>query len=334
MSIADAVRRHLAEYGVHLDGDLDGATALQPLPIDLRIDGRIKHVAAIYLPEMTATAALHAADLVPHDVPLLAVGPRVQGSSANIMRIRGLWFADEQGNAYIRTDGILVDVRGRRGSVSTAPSPHRRVGPANPFTPKRARVVFVLLTEPALADAPLRTIAERSGVSLGMAKGTIDALERVGFVESLSAHRRLIRRGELLDLWAAAYPAGLGRTITLATAEGDHQRWAAPGGVDVLISGEQALARGGYIRNPESLVLYLESGTERDDLRDLMVMNRWRADPDGRITIRRLFWRGLEWSSNIGIAPPALIYADLLASNEPRQVEVAREMRNSDEGLV
>ena len=333
-SVAEAVQQHLAEYGVRLDGDLQGATALKPEPVGLQIGGRVVHVAAIYLPEMSATAALHAANVVPHDVPLLAVGPRVHGSSADTMRIRGIWFADENGNAFLRTDGLLIDVRGRRGLASSGPNRHRRVGPANPFTPKRARVVFVLLTEPALANAPLRTIAERSGVSLGMAKDTMDALETSGFVESLSARRRLIRRGELLDLWAAAYPAGLGRTITLATAEGDHHRWAAPGGVDVLVSGEQALARRGYIRNPESLVLYLDSRAERDVLRDLMIMNRWRADPDGRITIRQLFWRGLKPSSTIGIAPSAMIYADLLASNEPRQIEVAREMRSSDEGLV
>lgn len=304
------------------------------MPMGLSIDDRIIPIAALYLPEMSATAALHAAHAVPNDVPLLVVGPRVHGSSADTMRTRGVWYIDEAGNAYLRDRSLLVDVRGRRGSASTAPTQYRNVGPANPFTPKRARVVFVLLTEPALVEAPFRVIAQRSGVSLGMAKDTMDALEIAGFVEQLGAHRRLIRRGELLDLWASAYPAGLGRTNILAVANGDIQTWAAPGGVDAAISGEQALARSGLIRNPESLVLYLDSRGEGEPLRDLMLMNRWRRDSRGKIVIRRLFWRDLEPVSEIGIAPPALVYADLLASNEPRQIEVARDMRRSDERLV
>ena len=300
--------------------------------MELNIDGHSVNMAAVYLPEMSATAALKAVHAVSTDVPLLVVGPRVHASSADTLRTKGIWYVDEAGNAYLRDHAILVDVRGRRGPASAALSQPRKSGPANPFTPKRARVVFALLSEPALADAPFREIAERSGVSLGMAKGTVDALAIVGFVERLGAHRRLIRRGELLDLWAAAYPSGLGRTNTLVVASGDVGQWAAPGGVDIAISGEQALP--GVIRNPESLVLYLDSQGERRPLRELMVMNRWHNDPNGSIIIRELFWHNLQPISDAGTAPPALVYADLLASNESRQIEVAHEMRSHDERLV
>lgn len=332
--MAEAVERHLHGYGIRLHGDLSQLTRSDPVPIELRMDDRIVHVAAVYLPEMSATTALQAAHAVPIGVSLLVVGPLVHGSSADTMRTRGIWYVDEAGNAFLRDHGLLVDVRGRRALTSAAPSRHRKAGPANPFTPKRARVVFVLLTEPALVDAPFREIAYRSGVSLGMAKDTMDALEAVGFVEQLGAHRRLIRSGELLDLWASAYPSGLGRTNILIVADGDIEKWAAPGGVDVVISGEQALARSGLIRNPESLVLYVDTGGERGPLRELMLINRWHSDSHGNITIRRLFWRDLGPNSNIDLAPPALVYADLLASNEPRQMEVARDMRRNDERLV
>ncbi|SRX92138.1 Hypothetical protein [Mycobacterium tuberculosis H37Rv] [Mycobacterium shimoidei] len=302
--------------------------------MELRLDDRYVNVAALYLPEMSATAALRAAYEVPTDVPLLVVGPRVHGSSADIMRTRGIWYVDEAGNAYLRDHALLIDVRGRRGSASTSLSQPHKSGPTNLFTPKRARVVFVLLCEPALTDAPFREIAERSGVSLGMAKETIDTLETVGFVEKLGRHRRLIRRGELLDLWASAYPSGLGRTNVLVVAHGDIQHWVAPGGVDVAISGEQALSRLGLIRNPETLVLYLDSRGERGPLRELMLINRWHSDPDGSITVREMFWRNLRPSNDIDTAPLILVYADLLASNEPRQIEIAREIRRSDERLV
>lgn len=330
-SVALGIERQLATYGIRLRGDVSQLNRSDPVPMALEVDGQIVHTAALYMPEMSATAALKAAHSVPLDVPLFIIGPRIHASSADTMRTRGIWYVDEVGNAYLRGHGLLVDVRGRRGPPSSAPSGHNKSGPANPFTPKRAQVVLVLLSEPALADASLREIAEKSGVSLGMAKDAIDALEHVGFVEQLGSHRRLIRKGELLDLWASAYPAGLGRANRLAVARGDVHNWATPGETDFAVSGERAVPR--LIRNPESLVLYI-TGQDKRVLRDLMLMNRWHNDPHGNIVVRELFWRDLHPAGEPGTAPVALVYADLLASREPRQLEVADEMRRNNEGLV
>ncbi|MUL50002.1 hypothetical protein FZI85_30200 [Mycobacterium sp. CBMA293] len=331
-SVALAVERQLAGYGVRLRGDVSQLTWSEPVPMALEVDGQIVQLVALYMPEMSATAALKAAHSVPLDVPLLIVGPRVHASSAETLRTRGIWYADEAGNAYLRGPGILVDVRGRKGPASAALSRHDKSGPANPFTPKRAQVVFLLLSDPTTADAPLREIAEKSGVSLGMAKDTVDALAQVGFVEQLGSHRRLIRTGELLDLWASAYPAGLGRSNRLAVARGDVNRWSAPGHIAVAVSGESAVPA--LIRNPESLVLYIDSDGDKQPLRDLMLMNRWHKDPHGNIIIREMFWRDVHATNNLDTAPVALIYADLLASHESRQREVADEMRRNDDRLV
>ncbi|WP_343232233.1 type IV toxin-antitoxin system AbiEi family antitoxin [Mycolicibacterium sp. CBMA 361] len=151
-------------------------------------------------------------------------------------------------------------------------------------------------------------------------------------MEQLGSHRRLIRTGELLDLWASAYPAGLGRSNRLAVARGDVNRWSAPGHIAVAVSGESAVPA--LIRNPESLVLYIDSDGDKQPLRDLMLMNRWHKDPHGNIIIREMFWRDVHATNNLDTAPVALIYADLLASHESRQREVADEMRRNDDRLV
>jgi hypothetical protein len=188
------------------------------------------------------------------------------------------------------------------------------------------------LCNPELADAPFREIADRAGVSVGMAKGTLDTLAITGFVEQSAAHRRLVRGGELLDLWASAYPGGLGRANTLLIARGDVRNWAPPEGVGIAVSGEQAVP--GVIRHPESLVLYVDTGGNKLPPRDLILKNRWHRDPQGNVVIRKLFWRNLSDNSDSEAAPAALIYADLLASHEARQIEVAHEMRTRDERLV
>jgi hypothetical protein len=300
--------------------------------VGLDIEGHLIEVAALYLPHMSATAALQAAHAVPANIPLLAIGPRIHESSAETLRAQGIWYLDERGNAYLHHQGlIIVDVRGRRGLTSTTQNGHLKVGPTNPFTPKRAQVVLALLSEPGLSDAPIREIADRAGVSVGQAKTTLDTLQITGFLEPIAAHRRLIRGGELLDLWASAYPGGLGRAITLFVARGDVHNWSPPDEIGIAISGEQALPS--VVRHPETLVLYVDTGGIRRPPRDLMVRNRWHRDPKGNVIIRDLFWRNLPGITDVDTAPPALVYADLLASHEPRQIEVAHEMRKHDERL-
>ena len=186
--VAEAVERRLAESGVRQRGDLFGLTSSHPTSLALDVDGRVVHVAALYLPDMSATAALRAVHMAELDVPLFIVGRRIHASSAETMRAKGIWYADEAGNAYLRGDGLSVDIRGRRPTESMALTRQGKSGPSNPVTPKRAQVVFALLSDQTVVDAPLREVAEKSGVSLGMAKDAVDALELTGFVEGVARH--------------------------------------------------------------------------------------------------------------------------------------------------
>lgn len=333
--LAEAVERHLTEYGVRVLGGLSALNSAHPESLDLEIDAHPLTITALYLPHLSATAALQAWDTAGAGSPLLVVGPRLHPSSAETLRARGLWYIDGAGNAYLRHQGgLLIDVRGRRSAVSAQPGTLgdglHSDGPRNPFTPKRAQVVCVLLDAPQLVDAPLRAIAASAGVSVGMAKETMDTLRTTGFFEHLGSRRRLVRTDELLDLWAAAYPGGLGRANKLLVASGDIHTWSASDGLAVAVSGEQALPD--EIRNPESLMLYVDTPAPGLPA-DLLIHNRWHRDPHGSIVIRKLFWRNLP-DEQPGLAPTALIYADLLASREPRQVEVAHLMRRQDERLA
>ncbi|OHU97081.1 type IV toxin-antitoxin system AbiEi family antitoxin [Mycobacterium talmoniae] len=333
--LAEAIERHLAEYGVRVLGGLSALNSTFPEQLDLEIDGQPVTTTALYLPHLSATAALQAWAMTDTDSPLLVVGPRLHPSSAETLRARGLWYIDGAGNAYLRHQGgLLIDVRGRRPAVSvqhdTLNEGLHGDGPRNPFTPKRAQVVCVLLAAPELVEAPLRDIAQSAGVSVGMAKETMDTLRITGFLEHLGSRRRLVRAGELLDLWAAAYPGGLGRANRIFVASGDIHAWSAPEGLQVAVSGEQAVP--GDIRNPESLVLYVHTA-DNGLPTDLLIHNRWHRDPHGSIVIRNLFWRHLP-DQQSGLAPAALIYADLLASREPRQLEVGHHMRRQDDRLA
>lgn len=172
-------------------GGLSALNSAHPESLDLEIDAHPLTITALYLPHLSATAALQAWDTAGAGSPLLVVGPRLHPSSAETLRARGLWYIDGAGNAYLRHQGgLLIDVRGRRSAVSAQPGTLgdglHSDGPRNPFTPKRAQVVCVLLDAPQLVDAPLRAIAASAGVSVGMAKETMDTLRTTGFFEHLA----------------------------------------------------------------------------------------------------------------------------------------------------
>lgn len=339
-SLAHATEEHLAQHGIHAKEDLSLLTWLQVRRITLEFDGLSIQVDALYLPRMSATDALHAVHSLRSDVPLLVIGPRVHETSANTLRAHGIWYLDEAGNTYIRDERLLIDVRGRRALNSTVAERladrHFDAGAANPFTPKRAQVGLALLTLPELADAPFREIAARAGVSVGLAKSALDTLKTAGFVEQVGPRRRLIRGEELLNLWVSAYPGGLAKASTLLVAHGDLHNWSPPSGIDFAISGEQAL--GETLSHPETLIIYVHGYVDDDGRRrpprELLLNNRWQRDSHGNVIIRELFWRDLPGMNETGGAPLVLTYADLLASHEPRQMEIAHGMRLDVERLV
>lgn len=146
--------------------------------------------------------------------PLLVIGDRISQRSADALRDAGIQFLDALGNASITFGSVFVEVQGRAGSVtqrSDIPPDAGSRQPANIFSSRRAQVILALLTWPELSTAKIRDIAEAAGVSVGQAHETVGQLQQIGFIVPVS--RRPDRVDELLDLWTAAYPAGLGRQL-------------------------------------------------------------------------------------------------------------------------
>jgi hypothetical protein len=138
------------------------------------------------------------------------------------------------------------------------------------------------------------------------------------------------RRGqpELLDLWAAAFPTGLARKLELASFSGDVDEPRMANAEDVaFVSGEQAVRD---LLRPASMIVYVEKLDPR-----LPIVNRWRADGTHNILVRRAFWHAPEASvPRAGVSPASwpLVYADLLASNDPRVRGAAQEWRERHAG--
>ncbi len=259
--------------------------------------------------------------------PLLVGTTRVSTRTADAFRRAGVQYIDSAGNAAIRFGDVLIDIRGRPAVRDVSDSTPARY--SNLFSTARAQVAFILLQWPTTWNDTQRAIARAAGVSLGQVNDAMTLFRDAGF--GPGGHRG---DAELLDLWIAAYPLGLGRKLVLgayrgALADVGHLREEASELADAEVSGE--FAAHALVR-PASLTLYLP---ELDPM--FPVRQRWRSDGEPNITLKRRFWTPphgaaedrSEMVAGLPTAPPVLVYADLLASDDPRVRGAADEWRRS-----
>jgi hypothetical protein len=252
-------------------------------------------------------------------LPTLVFTTFVAPKTAEAFRRARVQYLDTAGNAWVEFGDVLVDVRGHRLPVGARQRARTTAG--NLFSTGRAQVTFALLAWPRLWEAPQRELAHAAGVSLGQAHNALTLLAESGY----GPDRARPGQAELLDLWAAAFPTGLAKKLTLATYHGDIDTVKKVNADDrVFLSGEGAVDD---LLRPATLTLYVEELDPR-----LPVVNRWRSDGPSNIVVRRKFWQapdnGDAALAGVRSAPWQLVYADLMTGDDPRVRNVAKEWRD------
>lgn len=231
-------------------------------------------------------------------------------------------FVDAAGNAYLRHPQMLVWVTGRKPAVTTRPK--FRAGRA--FQPTGLKLIFALLCKPEVVNAGFREIAEFAGVAHGTVGWVLGDLRDMGYVLETGNRRTRIRRlhnlPKLLTQWADVYARTLYPQLLLGRYQATDAGWwkkldAAK--YKVLLGAEPAAAIATRYLQPGVVTLYAEALPTR-----LMLDYRLRKAEHGNIELRRRFWPfKFEWQ-HPNLAPPVLIYADLLATGDARCIETAR----------
>lgn len=188
--------------------------------------------------------------------------------------------------------------------------------------PSDLRILFALLSDPGLEKEDYRTIAAGADVALGTVAQHVSRLKDAGFLEEgENGLRRLIHKPQLFKLWVEGFIKKLRPKLLFARfeKEGAGGRWWH----DVEIEKFQAFWGGeigaarltGYLK-PEIVTIYADNVLPR-----LQAQYGLRRRPEGDIEILRKFW-GFRTENNI--APPLIVYADLVASGDSRNLETAK----------
>lgn len=227
-------------------------------------------------------------------------------------------FIDTAGNAYLNVPPVFIFIKGNR-----PPERPEKVPLTRAFQPTGLRVVFAFLCHPALVNAPYRDIAREAHVALGTVAWVVTNLKGMGYLlDKGKRGRRLVNRKKLLDRWVTAYPERLRPKLLIGrfrTTQTDWWKDALLTGFRAYWGGEVAAKRLTQYLKPEMITIYAREPTAQ-----LQLNYRLRKDPEGNIELLRAFWDVERDWVDPELVPPLLVYADLLASGDPRNIETAK----------
>jgi hypothetical protein len=243
---------------------------------------------------------------------------------AELLKEMDLPFIDTAGNAYINQPPMFVFIKGNKLAAEPHLEPIQRA-----FRPAGLQVIFALLCNPGLEAEPLRAIALVADVALGTVNRVIKELEKMGYIIDMGKRgRKLGQKENLLKRWVTAYPEQLRLKQVKGRFETTRYGWWRE--VDIQMfgaywGGETAAAFMTKYIKPEVTTIYT-----RKPIGKLILKNRLRKDPNGNVEILNGFWKFEPPGPDKGLVHPILVYADLMATGDSRNIEVAEMIYDTE----
>jgi hypothetical protein len=274
-----------------------------------------------------ATLGAALANLKRFNRPGVLVTEYVTPQIAEKLRQMEIPFIDIAGNVYLRTPDTFILVTGRKKPKQATVHEQNRA-----FRAAGLKVIFTLLTQPDQLTATTREIAYNAGVANGTVGNILKNLEQLGFVyRSKTKGLVLENRQKLIDNWVDAYPRELRPQLKARRFQIRHPHWWKEFSYDrwqkhqMWLGGEPAAALLTKYLYPEKITVY-----GRPDFKKLaQIVVQPVQDEHGNFELLEPFWN---YETQVfdpvhRLCPPLLIYADLAATGEARNLDAANMIR-------
>ncbi|WP_109483212.1 type IV toxin-antitoxin system AbiEi family antitoxin [Paraburkholderia sp. C35] len=256
--------------------------------------------------------------------PLMMVRPYVDpGMAAQLIEL-GIPFLDVAGNVFIREPEATIMIVGRPRVPSAAAT-----STARSTTGKGLQVMFALATQQGLASEPYRKIAEMSGAALSTVNQVIDDLLARGLLAARKNGQRIFPDWQkYVDEWVSLYPTRLKPKLTLPGYSATSPDWWRTfdfSRFDTRLSGEAAAD----LVTQELKAVRVTIYAHRNLGAEFLKAARLRPSADGDVEVLASFWRepvdyGWDTSTTLPVVHPLLVYADLIASGDSRNLSIAK----------
>ena len=239
----------------------------------------------------------------------------VSPQQAGKLKELNVCFFDAAGNAYLRAQNLYVYITGKKTEA-------KKEKPVKLFRVAGLKLLFYFLTEPGTETLNYREIEKLTGTPRATVGEMMKDLKNTGFLVNRGAKKRLlIRKDELLKRWVEGYGEQLRRKLLLSRFKSDKQGnrwWEAIDIKDYQAEWGGEIA-GGLLTDhlkPELVTIYADSVLPK-----LQAKEGLRRSEKGEVEILRRFWKG---SNSSATAPPLVVYADLIATADRRNLETAQ----------
>ncbi|GAB6119945.1 hypothetical protein FACS1894179_08800 [Bacteroidia bacterium] len=230
-------------------------------------------------------------------------------------------YLDASGNCYIKSNSLQIYVSGQKVQRK------QKTNQAKAFQETGIRLLFHLLSDPKNLQLSYRELAELAEISTGSVSNIITELESQHFILKTKKKRILKSKPELLERWIMAYhdvlrPRLVKKQMRFIKPDNlldwksiklnNLACWGAEPGAAILTKH----------LTPEQFTLYTN-----DQWQNIGASIGLVPDNNGKVEILQQFWKNEEKQKNENealIAPPLLIYADLMGSGYGRNIETAK----------
>ena len=259
----------------------------------------------------------------------LLIADYVNPNMAEKLREAGIQYIDAAGNAYLNQPPVYIHIRGNKPEARAG----TRTKTGKAFQPAGMKIVYAFLQDRELINAPYREIAEQAQVALGTVGWVIrDLVEQGILVENIDGTgRQIADYDQLLDKWVEGYPHKLRDKHRLGTFTTDNPNWwrdIQPDEFQAAWGGEIAAGEyTGYLNAKDALV-YISKARMTDFLKHARLK---KAAPDEKTDLKidliEPFWKEGSEVVRRGLAHPLIVYADLVATGDPRNLDTAKRLR-------
>lgn len=165
-------------------------------------------------------------------------------------------------------------------------------------------------------------------MALGAVGGVLLDLNNRGLMVggNKAGDRHLVEQKRLINEWVTHYPIKLRPRLNARRFHAPDPDWWRAADINHYgaqwggeVAGEKLT---GYLK-ANAVTIYMRPDNMRENLGKLVTDHKLRADPKGEIEVLEAFWNGQPPAPKTDVVPPLLVYADLMASLDPRNFETA-----------
>jgi hypothetical protein len=254
--------------------------------------------------------------------PLMIIARRIFPKLKEYLRAHEIAYLEGNGNIFLKKGKTYIYIDGNKPLVT------EKVVGLRIFTKTGLKLIFEMLQDETILNMPYRKLAQKAKIGLGNVNNIVNELKVQGYLLKMNRGEwKITRKKELLEKWVAAYPEKLKPALKAGQfrflKDEDFNNWknlkikpmktwwgGEPGG-DLLTH---------YLR-PARLTLYTTETRE-----ELIKHYRLIPDVNGKIEVYNKFWD--RNTANDQIAPPLLVYADLINAGDQRCIETAQKVYN------